>query len=173
MAVCKSCYEIFDSLQLKKGKCEACITKETAIVQGYGIDPKKVAAKLEQADNNPAARERERNKAINAVLLTTESNPDIEILKRKEIIGAECIFVLNNFNDILTVSGDFFGGQSDPTKQAFKNARKTALYELQAEAYNIGANAVIAVDFDYSEISKGSKSILFLVATGTAVNISE
>ena len=43
--------------------------------------------------------------------------------------------------------------------------------ELKKEADNIGANAVIAVDLDYSEISGGGKSMLFLVASGTAVKV--
>ena len=35
-----------------------------------------------------------------------------------------------------------------------------------------GANAVIAVDLDYSEISKGNSSMILLVASGTAVVIA-
>ena len=36
---------------------------------------------------------------------------------------------------------------------------------------NRGANAVIGVDLDYSEISAQGKSMLFLVASGTAVKV--
>jgi len=42
---------------------------------------------------------------------------------------------------------------------------------LKKEALLTGANAVIGVDLDYSEISGGGKSMLFLVASGTAVII--
>ena len=47
--------------------------------------------------------------------------------------------------------------------------RETCLSELKVEADQLGANAVIGVDLDYSEISGGGKSMLFLVASGTAV----
>jgi len=49
---------------------------------------------------------------------------------------------------------------------------KNALLELKNEVYRVGANAVIAVDLDYSEISGDGKSILFLVVSGTAVKIA-
>lgn len=40
------------------------------------------------------------------------------------------------------------------------------------EAHALGAEAVVGVDLDYSEISGGGKSMLFLVASGTAVKLS-
>jgi len=47
------------------------------------------------------------------------------------------------------------------------------LTELKKEALNVGANAVIAVDLDYSEFSGQNKSMLFLVASGTAVKVEK
>lgn len=44
-----------------------------------------------------------------------------------------------------------------------------ARQELRKEAEELGANAVIGVRLDYSEFSGGGKSMLFLVASGTAV----
>jgi len=41
---------------------------------------------------------------------------------------------------------------------------------LRKEAFSLGANAVIGIDLDYSEISGGGKSgMLFIVISGTAV----
>jgi len=42
---------------------------------------------------------------------------------------------------------------------------------LRREALIVGANAVIGVDLDYSEISGDGKSMLFVVVSGTAVTI--
>ncbi|MBK8638308.1 MAG: YbjQ family protein [Chromatiaceae bacterium] len=64
---------------------------------------------------------------------------------------------------------DFFGGRSNATQKVLKAARKTALEELRKEAEELGANAVIGVRLDYSEFSGDGKSMLFLVASGTAV----
>jgi uncharacterized protein YbjQ (UPF0145 family) len=58
-------------------------------------------------------------------------------------------------------------------QNTLKDARKVALDELRSEAAYLGADAVIGVDLDYSEISGGGKSMLFLVASGTAVKLSK
>jgi len=54
-----------------------------------------------------------------------------------------------------------------------RDARVACLDELRREAEEVGANAVIGIDLDYSEISGGGKSMLFLVATGTAVKVTK
>ena len=40
---------------------------------------------------------------------------------------------------------------------------------VSVEAYELGADGVIGIDLDYSEISGKGKGMLFLVASGTAV----
>lgn len=52
-----------------------------------------------------------------------------------------------------------------------KKAREAALIELRLEAHQLGADAVVGIDLDYSEISGSGKSMLFLVASGTAVRV--
>ena len=47
------------------------------------------------------------------------------------------------------------------------------LYELKKEAYYLKADGVIGIDLDYSEFSGGGKSMLFLVASGTAVTFKK
>ena len=66
---------------------------------------------------------------------------------------------------------DVFGGRSEAVQGTLRRARQTCLTELKKEAAAIGADAVIAVDLDYSEFSGGGKSMLFLVASGTAVKL--
>ena len=55
-------------------------------------------------------------------------------------------------------------------EKVLNDLRETCLYELKALAYAKGADAVIAIDLDYSEFSGG---MLFLVASGTAVKLKE
>jgi len=45
--------------------------------------------------------------------------------------------------------------------------------ELKREADALGANAVIATTLNYSEISGSGKSMLFVVAVGTAVRLEK
>ena len=46
-----------------------------------------------------------------------------------------------------------------------------ALTELRREAHNLGADAVEAVDLDYSEVAGAGGPMMFLVASGTAIEI--
>jgi uncharacterized protein YbjQ (UPF0145 family) len=69
--------------------------------------------------------------------------------------------------------GTSFGGRSKSYQSTLKDARKTVLLELRREAHRMGADAVLGVDLDYSEISGGGKSMLFMVASGTAVKLAK
>lgn len=53
-----------------------------------------------------------------------------------------------------------------------RDSRRTALYELKKEAYEVGANAVVGVDLDYVELFSAGPMVM-LVASGTAVVIEE
>ena len=77
---------------------------------------------------------------------------------------------MNVFRDMFAGARNFFGGRSDATQKVLNDLRETCLYELKALAYAKGADAVIAIDLDYSEFSGG---MLFLVASGTAVKLKE
>lgn len=109
---------------------------------------------------------------IEAVLLTTESNPDLKITKRIEIVTAECAFGMNIFKDLFAGVRDIVGGRSEAVQQTMRDARRTALYELKREAHAVGANAVVGVDLEYVELSAAG-SMVMLVASGTAVVVND
>ena len=90
-----------------------------------------------------------------------------------EIITAECVFGMNVFRDFFAGMTDFFGGRSEASQKVLKDARRNCLQELRLEAIDIGADGVLAVDLDYSEISGKGKGMLFLVASGTAVKFKK
>jgi uncharacterized protein YbjQ (UPF0145 family) len=114
----------------------------------------------------------ENNAKIDAILLTTETAPNLNITKRIEIVTAECAFGMNIFKDLFAGVRDIVGGRSEAVQKTMRDSRKTALYELKKEAYEVGANAVVGVDLDYVELSKAG-SMVMLVASGTAVRIDE
>ena len=103
------------------------------------------------------------------ILTTADSLEGYKVSKTLEVITAECVFGMNFLRDFFSSFTDFFGGRSNATQKVLKDARKTALEELRKEAEQLGANAVIGVRLDYSEFSGDGKSMLFLVAFGTAV----
>jgi uncharacterized protein YbjQ (UPF0145 family) len=76
---------------------------------------------------------------------------------------------MNIIKDLFTGLTDVFGGRSSTIQNTLRDAKENVLRELRREAYRVGANAVIGVDLDYSEFSGGGKSMLFVVASGTAI----
>ena len=102
-------------------------------------------------------------------LTTTSTLPGFTVLRVVDIISAESVLGINIFRDFLAAVSDIVGGRSKSMQKELRTARQTCLRELRIEAHRIGANAVIGVRLDYSEISGGGKSMLFLAASGTAV----
>lgn len=146
--------------------------KDISLARQYGIIGSKTKEQLEKSKRNKAEQEKIKSIMQSDILLTTETAPNFNITKRIDIITAECVYGMNIFKDIFASFTDVFGGRSDSIQSTLRDARKTALAELRKEAASIGANAVIGVDLDYSEISGGGKSgMLFIVASGTAVII--
>lgn len=106
------------------------------------------------------------------IILTTEAGmAEYRITERIEIITAECVFGMNLFKDFFAGIRDIFGGRSSASQGVLRDARRTCLTELRREALISGADAVVGVDLAYNEISGDGKSMLFVVASGTAVRI--
>ncbi|MBT6095129.1 MAG: YbjQ family protein [Rhodospirillaceae bacterium] len=106
------------------------------------------------------------------LIVTTETTlSGYEIEDRIDIVTAECVFGMNIFRDMFAGIRDIFGGRSSASQKVLRDARRTSLTELRREALIAGANAVIAVDLDYSEISGDGKSMLLVVVSGTACRV--
>ena len=54
-----------------------------------------------------------------------------------------------------------------------RDSRETVMQELKREAHAKGANAVIAVDLDYTHLGAGGNMIVLVSACGTAVIVEE
>lgn len=106
-------------------------------------------------------------------LTTTPDVPGRRIASTVDIVTAECAFGMNLFRDFFAGMTDVVGGRSGSTQQVLRDARAKVLSELRLEAYRVGGDAVIGVDLDYSEFSGGGKSMLFVVASGTAVKLEQ
>lgn len=126
-------------------------------------------------DGIPAAHIPEQIKtqlqAAAVLLSTTHSVPGREISGVLDIVSAECAYGMNVFKDLFANITDVVGGRSGSTQGVLRDARNTVMTELRNEANNLGANAVVGVDFSYNEFSGSGKSMLFVVATGTAVKL--
>ena len=105
------------------------------------------------------------------MLVTT--TPIIEgkrIIRYYGIVSGETIIGANVFRDFLAGIRDFVGGRSGAYEEVLRQAKDTAIREMEEQAARLGANAVIGVDLDYETVG-GSGSMLMVTATGTAVPI--
>ena len=103
------------------------------------------------------------------MLVTT--TPTIEggrITRYYGIVSGETIIGANIFRDFFASIRDIVGGRSSSYEQVLREAKATALKELQDEAAALGANAVIGIDLDYETVG-GNGSMLMVTASGTAV----
>jgi uncharacterized protein YbjQ (UPF0145 family) len=107
------------------------------------------------------------------IILTTETAHNLSIDQRLDIVSAECVIGLHLFKDVAVALRDTFGGRSNVMQAGLRDARKTTLIELRREAVALGADAVVGVALHYNEVSGGGKNMLLLVASGTAVTLTD
>lgn len=156
-ATCRKCGKLVQRLDLQQGLCPDCFEAESASRSARV----RVAAQHESTISSKAPN----------ILVTTESCIDLPIAERLDVISAEAVLGMNIFKDIGSAWRDVIGGRNKGVQDELRAARKAVLGELKREAAELGADAVIAVDLDYSEISGGGKSMMMLVASGTAVKL--
>lgn len=102
------------------------------------------------------------------LLTTTNTVEGKRIVHYYGVVSGETIIGANIFRDFFASIRDIVGGRSSSYEQVLREAKATALKELQDEAAALGANAVIGIDLDYETVG-GNGSMLMVTASGTAV----
>ncbi len=106
------------------------------------------------------------------IISTTSTLEGKTIVEYRGIVTGEAILGTNIFRDLFAGIRDLVGGRSGAYESVLRDARVTALKELEDQALALGANAIVGVDIDYENISTGSSgSMLMVSASGTAVII--
>ncbi len=104
------------------------------------------------------------------LIVTTPSVEGRRIARHLGLVTGDAILGANIFRDLFAGIRDIVGGRSAAYERELREAKRIALEEMQAEAAERGANAVVAVDLDYENISMGSGGGMLMVsASGTAV----
>ena len=88
------------------------------------------------------------------------------------LVTGETIIGANLFRDFFASIRDIVGGRSGSYEEVLRQAKDTALREMQDQAALLGANAVVGVDLDYETVGD-SGSMLMVTASGTAVRIED
>ncbi|MCL6408657.1 heavy metal-binding domain-containing protein, partial [Dickeya dadantii] len=76
----------------------------------------------------------------------------------------------NIFRDFFASIRDVVGGRSGAYEKELRKARQIAFKELQEQAEDLGANAIVGIDLDYETVGKDG-SMLMVTVSGTAVKV--
>jgi uncharacterized protein YbjQ (UPF0145 family) len=104
------------------------------------------------------------------MLLTTTSHVEGSQIQYLGVVSGEAILGANIFKDFFAGIRDIVGGRSAAYEGELRKAKDIAMSEMQQQAAQMGANAVIGIDIDYETIQIGNGGGMMMVsASGTAV----
>ncbi|MDP3457949.1 MAG: YbjQ family protein [Hyphomonas sp.] len=102
------------------------------------------------------------------ILSTTNIIEGRRIASYKGIVCGEVIIGAHLGKDILAGFTNLVGGRSESYESTIRESREAALEEMKEAARKVGANAVIAIKFDYGVIGQNG-SMMMVAVSGTAV----
>ena len=105
------------------------------------------------------------------IITTTNTIEGKQIQKYLGIVTGETILGANFFKDFKAGLTNFFGGRSGAYEQSLQESRDIAMSEMQQKVEQLGGNAIIGVDLDYSSIDVNGSNMLMVNCSGTAVQI--
>jgi uncharacterized protein YbjQ (UPF0145 family) len=103
--------------------------------------------------------------------MLTTTTPTIEGHPIKQYLGivtGEAIMGANLFRDFFAGIRDIVGGRTASYEQVLNDARTAAIAEMEQQAAERGANAVVGVDIDY-EVLGQANGMMMVAVSGTAV----
>ena len=103
---------------------------------------------------------------------TTAVLQDKIVEKYLGVISSEVILGANVFRDFSAGIRDFFGGRSGSYEEVFDKAKTEALREIILKAEALGANGVIGIAYNFSNVGSNG-SMLMVAISGTAVIIRD
>ena len=87
------------------------------------------------------------------------------------VVAGEAVVGANIVRDLFASVRDVVGGRSDSYEKVLASARAAALETIEAEALDLGANAIVGLSLDY-EVVGAKGSMLMVIAASTAVTLA-
>lgn len=104
------------------------------------------------------------------ITTTTDSIEGRKIVEYHGICTGEAILGANVIRDMFAGVRDFVGGRSGSYEKVIRAGKDAAIEDMQAQAEELGGNAVVGIDLDYEVVGEKG-SMMMVVASGTAVRI--
>mgnify|MGYP000055947749 CR=1 FL=1 len=105
------------------------------------------------------------------IITTTHNIEGHRITEYLGVVTGEAVLGSNFLRDFFAKVRDVVGGRSGAYEKELAKARETAFSEIEEEALEVGANAIVGIDLDY-EVMGETGSMLMVSVSGTAVKIS-
>lgn len=105
------------------------------------------------------------------LVTTTPTIEGKQITNYIGIVTGETIIGANFVKDFFAGIRDIIGGRSESYEKVLREAKDSALAEMQQRAQQMGANAIVGIDLDYETVGANG-SMLMVTASGTAVTIA-
>lgn len=96
---------------------------------------------------------------------TVENRPVVEYLG---VVCAQSVLGVNAFKDMAAGMRNVFGGRSRSYENELSSGVAGTLEELEKQAAQLSADAVVGVDIDYETVGS---NMLMVSASGTAVRL--
>ncbi|MEM9410716.1 MAG: heavy metal-binding domain-containing protein [Planctomycetota bacterium] len=101
---------------------------------------------------------------------TTPTLQGHDIKEYKGVVTGEAILGANIFKDFFAGIRDIVGGRAAAYEQELQKARLIAFREMEEQAGQLGANAIVGIDLDYETVGPNG-GMLMVSVSGTAVQI--
>lgn len=104
------------------------------------------------------------------LLSTTSQLEGHPIRQYLGLVSGEAILGANVFRDFFAGIRDILGGRSGSYEKVLRKAKEAAIEDMVEAAKDLGANAIVGIDFDYETVQiKEGGDMLMVTVTGTAV----
>ncbi|PKO03081.1 MAG: hypothetical protein CVU43_04680 [Chloroflexi bacterium HGW-Chloroflexi-5] len=107
-------------------------------------------------------------KIDNVLVTTTNTVEGKKIINYLGIESSEVVIGTGLWSELTTDFQDFFGSRSTEFEKKLASAKITTIRKIKLKAFQNGANAVVAMDLDYTEFSNNRIGV---IASGTLVEI--
>jgi uncharacterized protein YbjQ (UPF0145 family) len=104
------------------------------------------------------------------ILSTTHTIEGRPIRAYHGIVTGEAVMGTNLVKELFGAVRDIIGGRSGSYEKELARARKVAFEEIERQAMEMGANAVVGIDIDYQTLGV-QNGMLMVSITGTAVTV--
>ena len=106
------------------------------------------------------------------IITTTDGIEGRQVTAYVGVVTGEAVMGTNIFRDMFAGIRDIVGGRSGSYQKELRKAKDLAMEGLIEKAQELGADAIVGCDLDYEVIGGDDKTMLMVVANGTAVKLA-